>query len=213
MCTELNLFPITRKPISDDDDHEHETAGSGEDPMGPRVGSTQQTGTQLPLDTTDYGTVDLTRDSPETTGGPRHRVADADSSSSSDGARSSQSLGAWLQPVPPPVPPAKAGNRRRKRPLQDTGRAWATTSSQRQNNGMPGAGGAGADGSLAAWLEPRLPSASRERRDTPRRSGTFDAGVGRGSGGYSDSDGDDDDDSGRWMSDRLEGLDPSGAAR
>lgn len=200
-------------PISDqDDEHGKEAVGSGDDALGPRTTSTLQAGTQPPLDTSEYGTVDLTRDCQEATGGARHRIADADSSS--DGGKSTLSLGSWLQPVPPPkaVAAAKSSNRRRKRPVRETERAWATTSSQRQDGATAGVGRAGGDGSLAAWLEPRQQSAaSRERRSTPGRSEAFGAVVGHGSSGQSDSD--DNDDSGRWMSDRLEGLDPNGAAR
>eukprot|EP00752_Nemacystus_decipiens_P003914 g3588.t1 len=169
---------------------------------------------QPPLDAKDYGTaVDLARDSPETTVGSLLREVDREGSST--GGRSTPSLGAWLQPVPPPkAAAAKGSSRRRKRPSQDAARTWAATSSRRQGSGMPGAGRAGGDGSLEAWLEPRQPAASQERRNTPG-SRTFDSKTGHGSGGDSDSDDDDDDDDdyGRWMSDRLEGLDPNGAAR
>lgn len=159
--------------------------------------------------------VDLTSDSPDTTA--------AVDSSSDVGRKSAPSLGSWLLPAPPPkaaAAAAKGSNRRRQRPLQDTEsselprstRTWATLS-QRQDDGTPGGGQAGGDGSLAAWLEPRQSSASRERRgSTPRRSGASDMVAGHGSSGHSDSSGDEDD-SGRWMSDRLEGLDPNGAAR
>lgn len=157
--------------------------------------------------------------------------------SSSAAGGGGESLGSWLLPVPSPKAATKRSNnsKRRQRSLQSptensddfahSTRTWgAFTKGQDISRGGGRDGGALGGGSLSAWLEPRLLATDRKKqRVEPKRGGMFeDAAEGyRSSGGQSDYEYDDDDDSGKdsvhgngkWMSDRLEGLDPSGAAR
>lgn len=131
---------------------------------------------------------------------------------------SAQYLGAWLQPG---ASPKKGAKRRRQRPSQgadepnvcrNSATAWGSASSPGRDNRGDGCStrnnGGGNDGTLTAWLEPRQPATSGKQ--TVR--GTSEAGR-ESDGGFSGDEGGGEDGSGRWMSDRLEGLDPSGAAR
>ena len=208
-----------------------DTLVGGGDTSRPRAASSQP-----PPDSTEHhGTaVDLTESSPEPTDSvsvsPFHRG----SSGSPEGATGiGQSLGCWLQPAPSRVAAAAATkggrgtNRRRKRPLQGAESSdlappgtdmWEAFSQRQEDDRRTGGRGTtrGGDGTLTAWLE-RRPSdaAGRAKRSAPRE-GALDAAVaGHRSSEKSDSEDEQDggDEHGRWMSARLEGLDPTGAAR
>lgn len=177
----------------------------------------------------ESATVDLTSERPEPVGGdtrsdtfeafanpgllrPSNTATDQDSA---------QCLGSWLQPVV--ASPKKATKRRRQRPSQGadgpgvrrgSATAWGGASSPGRDNRGDGSStrnnGGGNDGTLSAWLEPRQPAATSGKQ---MARGTAVAER-ESDGGFSDDDeGGGEDGSGRWMSDRLEGLDPSGAAR
>lgn len=132
-----------------------------------------------------------------------------------------------------------SSNRRRQRPLQRATansdefpcrkRTWGAVAPGQDNSRAGGGHGRtlGGGGSLSAWLEP-LPSAiSRSNHRTEPKSGraleevVAAAGYAQSSrpsvDEYHDDDSGNDDGgdggNGKWMSDRLEGLDPSGAAR
>ncbi len=189
---------------------------------------------QPPPDSAEHdGTaVDLARgNSPEPAGSVSpspHRG----SSSPPPGATGSsgQTLGSWLQPASTTSTTAAAAARgrggttgRRKRAVGGTESsvlaprgtsAWASFSQrQADGGGRAGRGARGGDGSLAAWLEPRPAAADSGAKRRAPRDGALDAAVaGQRSSEQSTSD-DEEDDGDGWMCARLEGLDPTGAAR
>ncbi|CAN0110166.1 unnamed protein product [Ectocarpus sp. 8 AP-2014] len=172
-------------------------------------------------------TVDLTSDRPEPVGGDTMSNTFAAFAnpgplrpSNTADQVSAQSLGSWLQPV---ASPKKAAKRRRQRPSQgafdepdvrrsNSATAWGGASSPGRDSRGDGcsirSNGGGNDGTLSAWLEPRQP-ATRGKR-TVRGTSVAER---ESDGGFSGDEGGGEDGGGRWMSDRLEGLDPSGAAR
>ncbi|CAM9742668.1 unnamed protein product [Ectocarpus sp. 4 AP-2014] len=170
-------------------------------------------------------TADLTSERPEPVGGDTTSNTFAAfanpgplrSSNAADQV-SAQFLGSWLQPV---ASPKKAARRRRQRPSQgadepdvrrNSAAAWGGASSPGRYSRGDGystrSKGGGNDGTLSAWLEPRQPATNGK----PTVRGTS-AAERDSDGGFSGDEGGGEDGSGRWMSDRLEGLDPSGAAR
>ncbi|CAM9124191.1 unnamed protein product [Ectocarpus sp. 12 AP-2014] len=171
-------------------------------------------------------TVDLTSERPEPVGGDTTSNVFAAFAnpgplrpSNAADQVSPQFLGSWLQPV---ASPKKAAKRRRQRPSQgafdepdvrrNSATAWGGASSPGRDDRGDGcstrSNGGGNDGTLSAWLEPRQPATSGKQTVC----GTSVAERGS-DGGFSGDEGGGEDGSGRWMSDRLEGLDPSGAAR
>lgn len=209
----------------------------------PHIYSRPEDAGPLAVDDTDYSPAaeDLTVDSPEPertraktvkpSGAFAHPGQRLGSSSGAGGG--GQSLGSWLLPEPSPKAASKRRNngRRRQRPLQsatdnseDFPRGTRTWGAFAQGQDRSRAGG----NSLSTWLEP-LPSMATSRKDrrTEPKSGEMLEGAAaegyESSGGQSDDEyahNDDDetsndgvDGNAKWMSDRLEGLDPSGAAR
>ncbi|CAB1117645.1 unnamed protein product [Ectocarpus sp. CCAP 1310/34] len=130
-----------------------------------------------------------------------------------------QFLGSWLQPV---ASPKKAAKRRRQRPSQgafdepdvrrNSATAWVGASSPGRDDRGDGcstrSNGGGNDGTLSGWLEPHQPATSGKQ--TVRGTSVAERGS---DGGFSGDKGGGEYGSSKWMSDRLEGLDPSGAAR
>ncbi|CAM9768871.1 unnamed protein product [Pylaiella littoralis] len=209
----------------------------------PHIYSRPEDAGPLAVDDTDYSPAaeDLTVDSPEPertraktvkpSGAFAHPGQRLGSSSGAGGG--GQSLGSWLLPEPSPKAASKRSNdgRRRQRPLQsatdnseDFPRGTRTWGAFAQGQDRSRAGG----NSLSTWLEP-LPSMATSRKDrrTEPKSGEMSEGAAaegyESSGGQADDEYayDDDDETSndgvdgnaKWMSDRLEGLDPSGAAR
>ncbi|CBJ27864.1 hypothetical protein Esi_0086_0040 [Ectocarpus siliculosus] len=172
-------------------------------------------------------TVDLTSERPEPVGGDTMSNTFAAfanpgplrRSNAADQVCAQQLLGSWLQPV---ASPKKAAKRRRQRPSQgafdepdvrrNSATAWGGASSPGRDSRGDGCGtrgnGGGNDGTLSAWLEPRQP-ATRGKRTAHGTS----VAEREPDGGFSGDEGGGEDGGGRWMSDRLEGLDPTGAAR
>lgn len=170
-------------------------------------------------------TVDLTSERPEPVGGDTTSNTFAAFAnpgplrpSNAADQVSAQFSSSWLQPV---ASPKKAAKRRRQRPSQgadepdvrrNSATAWGGASSPGRDNGGDGcstrSNGGGNDGTLSAWLEPRQPATSGKQ--TVRGTSVAER---ESDGGFSGDEGGGEDGSGRWMSDRLEGLDPSGAAR
>ncbi|CAM9966630.1 unnamed protein product [Scytosiphon promiscuus] len=189
----------------------------------------------------DDTTIDLTEDSPEPAGSTPASLSDCDGSSATREGRpcpptvGRHSLASWLVPVPSPeVGKGKKRQRQqRQQPLREAdgsqgpyssggsgskGRTWGTFLQESGENSRPdGTHGREGDCSLSAWLEPRPPPASRKIRTSQKGVARADsAAAGHGSSGflgYEDETSGNENDSGKWMSDRLEGLDPSGAAR
>lgn len=91
-------------------------------------------------------------------------------------------------------------------------RAWATfpqaRSRSRATTAKNDVGGVDG-GSLSAWLEPREPSRGKKRAKQADR----DRGMEVVEEESPSSDEEQRDDGGMWMSERLSGLDPGGAAR
>lgn len=190
-----------------------------------------------PTNYVDGATIDLTEDNPQPAAGEPTSSVDFDDPSATQAGRSyptpeKHSLASWLVPaVPSPEIAAGKGKKRpRKQPLREadsissvsfssisSGKrsTWASTLSQERGGSSRARGRGGGEDTLSAWLEPS-PSRKKSRTRLKEDEAVHSAAVGDGSSGllgYEDDDPGDENDSGKWMSDRLEGLDPSGAAR